>query len=203
MSFIPSAVYLPYIMHIEHGQRRHLKGAFNAIIPRVLTVIGTGSLYIGCVAATIALLYAALNINKWLTLASMKYYMDLSVCSFARSPSSSISYAHFFSFETAFILFVWFGVQTKERTLKLNPSANAFRCFFLLFFFVVLLLSLLEFQHRMFGAQPQKWRQLTFFRSNMNAYVHTSMHTLVAHCKSFQGFSPINSFLHFSSFLRN
>lgn len=70
MSFIPSA-----IMHIAHGQRRHFKGAFNAIIPRVLTVIGTSSTFICIladvcvcvcvyVAATIAWLYAALNTNK-------------------------------------------------------------------------------------------------------------------------------------------
>lgn len=73
--FYPVRFYLPYIMHIAHGQRRHFKGAFNAIIPRVLTVCYWYKqhiyLYIGCSAATIAWLYAALNTNKWLILASM------------------------------------------------------------------------------------------------------------------------------------
>lgn len=61
-------------MRIVYENCRHFKGAFNAIIPRVLTVIGTNNIFIFilALAVTIEWLYAALNTNKCLTLATIR-----------------------------------------------------------------------------------------------------------------------------------
>lgn len=178
MSFIPSAFICHTLCALNMGSVDTLKVHLMQLF-RVYLLLLEQAVCILAVTATIAWLYAALNTNKWLTLSSIKYYMDLTAC----------------SLETVFVLclFVWFCAKNQRKTLKL-------RIRWLFRFFLLLTLSLWLFCHQMFVQSHKNRRQLILFKYE---HIFVNLCVLTAHCNHSKA-SP--SSIHFSSFsssLRN